>query len=109
MCVSDPFLQMIARNTLETLGIRISRIHSTGDYHFNDGRRRAFLLHGHTHIFSDITGSIRTTRTIAIILTEMFGKSICIHDGEPIDKGDTITKINLVENAEDYFNYQAEV
>jgi len=40
---------------------------------------------------------------------DLIGKSICIHDREPIDKGDTITKINLVENAEDYFNYQAEV
>jgi len=37
---------------------------------------------------------------------DLIGKGICVHDGEPMHKGDTITKINLVENAEEYFNYQ---
>ena len=38
--------------------------------------------------------------------SDLIGKSICIHDGDPIYKGDTITKIESVQSVEDYFNYK---
>ena len=36
---------------------------------------------------------------------DLVGKSICVHDGEPIYEEDMIVSIESVETAEVYFNY----
>jgi len=39
---------------------------------------------------------------------DLIGKSICVHDGEPIEEEDRIIRIDFVETVEEYFGYKKE-
>jgi len=39
---------------------------------------------------------------------DLIGKSICIHDGDPMEEEDRIVTINFIETVEEYFGYKKE-
>jgi len=37
---------------------------------------------------------------------DLIGKSICIHDGDPMEEEDRIIRIDFIETVEEYFGYK---